>query len=119
MVRRHRLLSAVAVGAAAIASLALVPPVSGSILQPAVVTEVPSANTPHAIDDGVVANAAVHTFTQVGSVLYAGGQFHSVQNPSRTTTMVRNNLFSFDVGTGQPTGWAPQVNGTVWRTLHV
>jgi len=51
--------------------------------------------------------------------MYAGGQFHSVQNPGRTTTMVRDNLFSFDVGTGQPTGWAPQVNGTVWRTLHI
>jgi hypothetical protein len=118
MVRR-RLLGAVAVAAAAITSPALASPVAGSIQQPAVVTAVPSANTPHAVDDGVVATAAVHTFTQVGGVMYAGGQFHSVQDPGRTTTMVRDNLFSFDVGTGQPTGWAPQVNGTVWRTFFV
>ena len=51
--------------------------------------------------------------------MYAGGKFHSVQNPRRTTTMVRDNLFSFDVSTGQPTGWSPQVNGEVWRTFYV
>lgn len=114
---RARLLSAVAVAAAAITALAT--PVMGSIAQPAVVTETPSAATPHAIDDGVVGNAAVHTFTQVGGVMYAGGQFHSVQDPQRSVTMVRNNLFSFDVATGQPTGWSPNVNGRVWRTFYV
>ena len=114
---RARLLSAVAVAAAAITSLA--PPVMGSIAQPTTVTETPSAATPHAIDDGVVANAAVHTFTQVGDVMYAAGHFHSIQNPQRNNTMVRNNLFSFDVGTGQPTSWSPNVNGTVWRTFYV
>ena len=71
------------------------------------------------MDDGVVANAAVHTFTQVGEVMYAGGNFHSVQEPLRTTTMVRDNLFSFDVATGQPTSWAPLVDGEVWRTLYI
>jgi len=114
---RARLFSAVAVAAAAITSLA--PPVMGSIVYSAVVTESPSPATPHAIDDGVVANAAVHTFTQVGGVMYAGGQFHSVQNPQRNTTMVRDNLFSFDASTGHPTGWSPNVNGTVWRTFYV
>jgi hypothetical protein len=84
-----------------------------------VVTEVPSTRTPHAVDDGVVANAAVHTFAQVGGVMYAGGHFHSVQDPQRTTTMVRDNLFSFNVDTGQPTTWAPLVNGEVWRTLYI
>jgi hypothetical protein len=118
MVRRH-LFGVVAVAAAAATSLTLTAPVAGSIQQPVVVTAVPSATTPHAVDDGVVANAAVHTFTQVSGVMYAGGQFHSVQDPRRTTTLVRDNLFSFDVATGQPTGWAPQVNGTVWRTFYV
>ena len=115
----RRLFRAVAVATAAIAGLAAAPPSSASIAQPTVVSQVPSATTPHAIDDGVVANAAVHTFTQVGDVMYAGGQFHSVQEPRRTTTMVRDNLFSFDVVTGQPTGWAPLVNGVVWRTLYI
>ena len=99
--------------------LAPAAPVAGSISQPAVVSDVPSANTPHAVNDGVVDNAAVHTLTQVGGVMYAGGKFHSVQNPRRTTTLVRDNLFSFDVSTGQPTGWSPQVNGEVLRTFYV
>jgi hypothetical protein len=116
---RHRLLSAVAVAAAAAATLAAAPPGVASIAQSTVVSQVPSALTPHAIDDGVVANAAVHTFTQVGGVMYAGGHFHSVQNPGRTTTFVRDNVFSFDVATGQPTGWAPQVDGEVWRTFYI
>ena len=118
MVRR-RLLCAAAVAAAAIASLAPATPVAGSDAQPSVVSAVPSASTPHAVDDAAVANAAVHTFTQVGGVMYAGGQFHSVQDPRRTTTFERHNLFSFDVATGQPTDWAPQVNGEVFRTLYV
>jgi hypothetical protein len=33
--------------------------------------------------------------------------------------MVRDNLFSFDVSTGEPTGWTPAVNGEVWRTFYV
>ena len=112
-------LKAAAVITAVVTSLALAAPVTGSIAQPAVVTTTPSATTPHAVDDGVVANAAVHTFSQVGDVMYAGGKFHSVENPQRTTTTVRTNLFSFDVATGQPTSWAPHVNGEVFRTLHV
>ena len=114
----HRLRAA-AVAIAAFTSLALAAPVTGSIAHPAVVSTTPSATTPHAIDDGVVANAAVHTFSQVGSVMYAGGHFHSVQDPDRTTTMVRTHLFSFHVATGRPTSWAPRINGEVFRTLYV
>ncbi len=105
--------------AAVIAVLAPAASVAGSVTHPGAVSAVPSADTPHAIDDAVVANAAVHTFTQVGGVMYAGGKFHNVQNPRRNNTLVRDNLFSFDVSTGQPTGWAPQVNGEVWRTFYV
>jgi hypothetical protein len=113
-------LKTAAVITAAVTSLALAAPVTGSIAQPAVVTTTPSATTPHAVDDGVVANAAVHTFTQVGDVMYAGGKFHSVQDPQRTTTIARTHQFSFDVATGQPTSWAPDINGgEVFRTLHV
>jgi hypothetical protein len=75
--------------------------------------------TPHAVDDSVVTNAAVHTFTQVNGVMYAGGTFHSVQDPRLTTTLVRHNLFSFDVSTGQPTSWDPHLDGTVWRTFYM
>src|SRR3954454_6146810 len=92
---------------------------NASIAQSSVVSPTPSRRTPHAIDDSVVANAAVHTFTQVGQVMYAGGKFNSVQEPARTSTLHRTNLFSFDVATGQPSGWAPAVDGEVWRTLYV
>ena len=92
---------------------------AASIAQPTVASASPSSQTPHAIDDSVVANAAVNAYAQVGSVMYAGGKFHSVQEPARRTTLVRDNLFSFDVSTGTPTAWAPNVNGEVWRTLYV
>lgn len=114
---RARML-AVAV-AAGVATVGFVVPATASIDQPSVTSEIPFKKTPHAVDDDVVANAAVHTLTQVGSVMYAGGQFHSVQYPARTKTTTRDNLFSFDVATGRPTTWSPQVNGQVFRTLYV
>ena len=91
----------------------------GSTAQSRAVSATPSPNTPHAVDDDAVPNAAVHTFTQVGPVMYAGGRFHRVQDPARNTTLVRDNLFSFDVTTGAPSRWAPRVNGEVVRTLAV
>jgi hypothetical protein len=103
----------------ALGGLGLAVPADGSIAHPSVVSATPSSTTPHAIDDGVVANAAVHTFSQVGSTMYAGGSFHSVQPPNRRTTIVRNNLFAFDVATGEPTAWSPNINGEVYRTLYV
>jgi hypothetical protein len=99
--------------------IGLAAPANGSIAHPTVASATPSATTPHAIDDGVVANAAVHTFSQVDSTMYAGGSFHSVQPPNRRTTLVRNNAFSFDVATGQPTAWSPDINGEVYRTLYI
>jgi hypothetical protein len=100
-------------------SLGLAAPTHASISQPSVVSETPSSRTPHAIDDAVVGNAAVHTFSQVGSVMYAGGHFNSVQDPARKTTFQRDNLFSFDIASGTPTDWSPNVNGQVTRTLYV
>ena len=103
----------------AVAGLGFAVPADGSIAHPSVASATPSSTTPHAIDDGVVANAAVHTFSQVGSTMYAGGKFHSVQTPNRRSTLVRNNAFSFDVATGAPTSWSPDINGEVYRTLYV
>jgi hypothetical protein len=87
--------------------------------QPNVASETPSNQTPHAIDDSAVSNAHVDTFTQVGQTMYAGGLFRTVQNPSQTTNYTRNNLFSFNVDTGQVSSWAPNINGLVFRTLAV
>jgi len=113
---RTRAALALAVGAA---TLGLAAPANASIAQPSVASETPSAKTPHAVDDDVVENATVHTFSEVGSTMYAGGKFHTVQSPWRNKTYVRNNLFSFDLSTGTPTDWAPNINGMVLRTLYV
>ncbi len=94
-------------------------PASASMEQPGIASAVPSASTPHAVDDAVVHNANVHTFTQVGSTMYAGGEFHTVASPGLDSTYVRDNLFSFDVNTGEPTGWQPKVNGMVYTTLYL
>jgi hypothetical protein len=94
-------------------------PTLASIAHPTVTSENPSNKTPHAIDDGVVSNAAVNTFTRVGSTMYAGGLFHTVQNPNRTTSYTRSNLFAFTIGSGTPTSWHPSIDGEVHRTLAV
>ena len=115
---RARAFSAALVTAVAFSVAASVP-ARAAMSQPQIASEQPSDATPHAIDDDVVRNAAVHTFTQVGSVMYAGGEFHSVQSPWRSETYVRTNLFSFDVATGAPTEWAPDINGMVFTTAYV
>jgi hypothetical protein len=45
--------------------------------------------------------------------MYAGGQFRTVQNATRTTNYTRYNLMAFDEVTGAMRGFAPNVNGTV------
>jgi hypothetical protein len=102
---------------ATLAILVGIPSASASISQPAVTSEFPSNKTPHAIDDGVVSNAAVNSFSQDGSTMYAGGRFHTVQNANRTISYNRDNLFSFDIATGTPTSWTPSINGEVMRVL--
>lgn len=103
--------------AALLVGLSLIPAANASIAQPRLVSEAPSLATPHAVDDSAVPNAAVMAYAQVGNTMYAGGKFHLVQNPGRTASYLRQNLFAFSVSTGTPTGWTPRVNGTVLRLL--
>lgn len=105
-------------GAVGVVMLSCAQSASASLYQPAVTSDTPSTQTPHAVDGDGVANAAVHTFSQAGSVMYAGGDFHLVQDPAQATTYVRSNLFSFDIATGVPTEWYPKVNGEVFRTFY-
>jgi hypothetical protein len=70
--------------------------------------------TPRVVDDAVVAEAGVREFRQVGSTMYAGGAFRSVQNATRTSTYTRYNIFSFDSATGAVTSWAPVTDGSVY-----
>jgi Domain of unknown function (DUF5122) beta-propeller len=71
-------------------------------------------NTPRVVDDATVSEAGVREFRQVGSTMYAGGDFHTVLSANRATTYTRQNLFSFNASTGGVTSWAPALNGPVY-----
>lgn len=103
--------------AAALTGSLTFPAASASLRQSEVVSQVPSDLTPHAVNDPVVPNAAVKTYSQVGNLMYVGGHFHLLKGPSLTETFLRQNLFAFSITTGIPTGWAPRVNGPVLTTF--
>jgi hypothetical protein len=115
--RAVAILAAVLTGVVLTGLVLMAPAAGASLFQPEIISEIPSRTTPHAVDDSTVRNAAVKSFSQVGGVMYAGGNFHTVQNPARTLSYTRHNLFSFSVSTGTPTPWAPQVNATVRTTV--
>jgi hypothetical protein len=83
--------------------------------QPALVSQVPSTATPNLLADAVVEHPAVYALGQSGNTMFAGGQFHAIQNSGRTTTYTRPNLFSFDATTGAvSTTFAPTFDKPVW-----
>jgi hypothetical protein len=91
-------------------------PAGASVQHPAVVSAVPAAATPHAPDTGGV-NDDVRSYVQVGNVMYAGGRIGDVQNPKRTLTYPRHNLFAFDVRDGSILPFAPVFDGPVWTIV--
>lgn len=70
-------------------------------------------NTPRVVDDAVDSEAGVNELRQVGTTMYAGGDFNTVQNAARTASYTRTNIFSFNADTGAVSTWAPAVNGAV------
>ena len=86
----------------------------GSLSQPSVVSDNPANFTPNIIDDAVVPKSSVDALVQVGNTMYAGGAFNSVQDSSRTNTVTRANLMSFDASTGAINDFAPDVNKKVF-----
>ena len=100
---------------------ALVAPLGGNaaaaIAHSRIVSANPANNTPHAVDDGTVANAAVYAYAQSGSTMYAGGRFRTVKNAARTATYTRYHLMAFDVATGVVSNFAPNFNGAVWAIV--
>jgi hypothetical protein len=87
-----------------------------SVYLASVVRTAPEATTPHAVDAGGV-DSDVDVFTQVGGVMYAGGRFTTVQNPRRTTSYTRNNIFAFNATSGVVGAFAPNFNGRVWAIV--
>jgi Domain of unknown function (DUF5122) beta-propeller len=82
--------------------------------QPGVVSTDPSNFTPHLADDNTGVRPRVLALGKIGNTLYAGGMFHNIQDRRRQTTVQRENLFSFDIPTGDISSFAPVVNGAVW-----
>ena len=72
----------------------------GSIQHPSVVNANPANFTPNVVPGGGVTAPSVDALAQIGSTMYAGGLFSTVQNSTRTTNYTRNNLMSFNATTG-------------------
>jgi hypothetical protein len=101
------------VGALAIVATALV--AAGPAQAGTAIPSLPSTNawdgSPRVVDDGVIADAGVRELRQVGSTMYAGGEFDTVRDAAGTTSYTRTNIFSFDANTGAVSTWAPRVTG--------
>jgi hypothetical protein len=106
-------LAVTCLGATALAPAAAAQPVT----HPVVVSDNPADFTPNVENDAQVPNATVNALLQSGSTMYAGGRFHTVTNPARTTTSQRTNLMAFDATTGGLKPFAPAIGatgGVVW-----
>jgi hypothetical protein len=90
-------------------------PASGSIAQPRVVSEDPANFTPNVIDGGGVTATSVDALAQLGTTLYAGGNFRLVQRAG--TTYNRTHLMSFNATTGAMNSFAPTFDGKVFALL--
>jgi beta-propeller uncharacterized protein DUF5122 len=86
----------IAIGSVALLAMAVTGTAGASpIVQSTVVGTNPANFTPR-----VTTGTAVYKLLQVGSTMFAGGDFTRVQNSARTSTYNRQNLFSFDAATG-------------------
>jgi PKD repeat protein len=80
--------------------------------QATVVSAVPSAATPNAVD------GVVYSMTQVGTTIVMGGTFTRVTSPNRATTYTLPYVVAFDQATGAVnTGFAPGLDGQVNAVL--
>src|SRR5262245_997737 len=110
-----KLITAALAGCLAFTALAGGAPAEGSIAQPGVVSDDPANFTPNIVDGGGVAATSVDALAQLGSTLYAGGNFRLVQ--SGATTYNRTNLVSFNATTGAVTSFAPTFDNKVFALL--
>ncbi|MER6944007.1 hypothetical protein ABT294_08290 [Nonomuraea sp. NPDC000554] len=76
---------------------------------PRVVSADPVDNTPHVLD------GIVNAIALVGGTVVVGGSFSEVADSARTTTYARDNLFAYDLATGQVLpDFAPDLDGAVY-----
>jgi hypothetical protein len=89
----------IAIGSVALLAMAITGTASASpVVQNTVVSEDPAGFTPR-----VTTGTAVYKMLEVGSTMFAGGDFTQIQNFNHSLTFNRNNLFSFDAATGAVT----------------
>lgn len=111
MRRPRTVLSAACLAAAATFVAA---PASGSIYQPAVVSENPADYTPNIIDGGGVDHTAAYAVAQLGGTMYVGGTFALVQ-PQGGTAVARSNIVAFSAtAPGTLSSFNPTIDGPVW-----
>lgn len=77
--------------------------------QPLIVSDDPADWTPH------VLNGRVNALVQVGNTMYAGGSFDFVREAGDESVVTRNNMFAFDVTTGEISeAFGPRFRGKVF-----
>src|SRR5690349_4458044 len=59
-------------------------------------------------------NGKVDVVLRVGSTIYLGGTFTELDDTQSTATAPASNLAGIDATTGQPTGFAPTLDGEVF-----
>ena len=104
--RSIRVSAGIALLAAGVLVGGMATPAGAQIAHPRVVSANPADWTPKL--QNLVTNTATHAFAQIGSTMYAGGQFTSVNGVART------NIVAFNATTGTLTSFRPNVNGAVW-----
>lgn len=99
---------AVALPAAPAVAAPAGPAVAAPTVHDQVVSDDPGNSTPNVLD------GQVHTVVQVGTRMFAGGEFTQVSAQGSTTVVTRRNLVAFSATTGaiDPT-FAPEVDGRV------
>ena len=75
------------------------------------------ANVPYVQIQGT-GDSYARSSTEIGSVVYVGGMFSKVYEPSSGTTYARHNLYAYDEGTMRVTSFAPSFDGEVWGLAH-
>ena len=99
-----------AICAAALLAMALTGTAGASpVVQTTMVSEDPAGFTPR-----VATGTAVYKLLQVGSTMFAGGDFSQVRNATGQATFDRDNLFSFNATSGALTSLSVSFNGPVW-----
>ncbi len=85
-----------------------------AMLVVAAVPQAASAALPLTPDLTWGTNGKVNAILRVGNSIYLGGDFTALQDPVTDATVQRAFIGSIDAITGQPTSFAPTLNGTVF-----